>query len=100
MCILLIPSTMKIKSHRAGEYTAPPAQGPRMRQNCGMMPEARVFRKKIDPYCPNPSWMRAPPESMIPMTGAPTLIARSITWQILLACALPRDPPMTVKSCE
>jgi len=40
------------------------------------------------------------PRSISPMMGTPTLIARSITWQILLACAFPSEPPMTVKSCE
>ena len=31
---------MKVKSVRAGEYTAPPAQGPMMREIWGMTPEA------------------------------------------------------------
>ena len=46
-----------------------------------------------------PSWMRAPPESFMPTTGAPTLRAASSTWQILLACISPSEPPMIVKSC-
>ena len=40
----------------------------------GMTPEARVLRRKISPYPAResmPSWMRAPPESLIPTTGAP-----------------------------
>ena len=44
MNILEILSTTKTKSVRAGEYTAPPAQGPRMTEICGMTPEARVLR--------------------------------------------------------
>ena len=32
-----------------------------------------------------PSWMRAPPESLSPMIGAPTRVARSITLQIFWA---------------
>ena len=42
--------------------------------------------------------MRAPPESLSPMTGAPTFIARSMTLQIFSAYASDRDPPKTVKS--
>src|SRR5438105_3531498 len=44
--------------------------------------------------------MRAPPESLRPMTGAPFLSARSITLQIFSACASESEPPNTVKSCE
>ncbi len=43
--------------------------------------------------------MRAPPESLSPMTGAPTFIARSITLQIFCAYAPLSEPPNTVKSC-
>src|SRR5450432_311386 len=42
--------------------------------------------------------MRAPPESLRPMTGAPTLIARSMTLQIFWAYAPLKLPPKTVKS--
>lgn len=35
--------TMKVKSVRAGEYTAPPAHGPMMREIWGMTPEAITF---------------------------------------------------------
>src|ERR671928_213085 len=42
--------------------------------------------------------MRAPPESLRPMTGAPTFIAWSITLQIFSACASESEPPKTVKS--
>jgi hypothetical protein len=42
--------------------------------------------------------MRAPPESLRPITGAPTLIAWSITLQIFSACASLNAPPNTVKS--
>jgi hypothetical protein len=44
--------------------------------------------------------MRAPPESLRPITGAPTLIAWSMTLQIFSACASDSEPPKTVKSCE
>src|SRR6185436_2681237 len=43
--------------------------------------------------------MRAPPESLRPMTGQPILVARSITLQIFCAYAPDSDPPNTVKSC-
>ena len=42
--------------------------------------------------------MRAPPESLSPITGAPTSIAWSITLQIFSACASESEPPKTVKS--
>jgi hypothetical protein len=41
---------MKIKSVIDGEYTAPPAQGPRITLICGITPEALTFLKKISPY--------------------------------------------------
>jgi hypothetical protein len=44
--------------------------------------------------------MRAPPESLSPIIGAPFRSARSITLQIFSANASDRDPPKTVKSCE
>ena len=44
--------------------------------------------------------MRAPPESLIPITGQPSLSARSITLQIFSANASESVPPKTVKSCE
>ena len=44
--------------------------------------------------------MRAPPESLIPMTGQPILAARSMTLHIFSAMTSPREPPKTVKSCE
>jgi len=44
--------------------------------------------------------MRAPPESLIPMTGQPNFSARSITLQIFSAKTSLNEPPKTVKSCE
>jgi hypothetical protein len=47
-----------------------------------------VLRRKISAYPASddtPSWMRAPPESLSPMIGAPTFMARSMTLQILPA---------------
>lgn len=35
--------TMNVKSVMAGEYTAPPAQGPIIREICGITPDANVF---------------------------------------------------------
>src|SRR6266550_440302 len=96
------PRTMNTKSVMAGLYTAPPAQGPSTALICGTTPEASVLRRKISAYPPSdatPSWIRAPPESLRPIIGAPVFTARSITLQIFSACALVSDPPNTVKSC-
>src|SRR5262249_57793522 len=97
------PSTMKMKSVIAGEYTAPPAQGPITSESCGTTPDDCTFRQKISAYPASettPSWMRAPPESLMPMTGQPYLTARSITLQIFSANTSLNEPPKTVKSCE
>ena len=48
----LVWSTMMMKSVMAGEYTAPPAQGPMMAEICGTTPEASVLRRKISAYPP------------------------------------------------
>ena len=45
-----VPFTMKMKSVIAGEYTAPPAHGPRITLICGMTPDAFTLRKKMPPY--------------------------------------------------
>ena len=39
--------TMNTKSVIAGEYTAPPAHGPRIAETCGTTPEASVLRRKM-----------------------------------------------------
>ena len=68
-----------------------------------MTPEASTLRWKTSAYPANdatPSWMRAPPESLSPITGAPTFIAWSMILQILRAWASLSDPPNTVKSWE
>ncbi len=44
--------------------------------------------------------MRAPPESLIPITGQPILAARSMILHIFSAMTSPSEPPKTVKSCE
>ena len=44
--------------------------------------------------------MRAPPESAMPMMGAPFRMARSITLHIFSAVTSEREPPKTVKSWE
>ena len=85
----------------AGEYTAPPAQGPMTAEICGTTPEARVFRRKMSAYPARettPSWMRAPPESFSPMIGTPVFTARSMILQIFRAYASDSEPPKTVKS--
>jgi propionyl-CoA carboxylase beta chain len=48
-----VPRTMKMKSVMAGEYTAPPAQGPRITEIWGITPEASVFRRKMSAYPPS-----------------------------------------------
>jgi hypothetical protein len=45
-----------------------------------------------------PSWMRAPPESLRPITGAPLRAAMSMILQIFWACVSESEPPRTVKS--
>src|SRR5215813_7717461 len=93
--------TMKTKSVMDGEYTAPPAHGPRTAEIWGTTPDASVFRKKMSAYPARettPSWMRAPPESLSPTTGVPLFIARSMILQIFFAYASDSEPPKTVKS--
>ncbi len=101
--IWLVLSTMITKSVSAGEYTAPPAAGPHTIEICGMTPEAAVLRRKISPYLPSattPSWMRAPPESRMPMIGTPIFRASSMTLMIFSPATSPSEPPKIVKSCE
>jgi hypothetical protein len=40
---------MKMKSVIAGEYTAPPAQGPMITEICGTTPEASILRWNTSP---------------------------------------------------
>ncbi len=78
-------STMTVKSVMAGEYTAPPAQGPTISEICGTTPDACTLRRKISanrPSAATPSWIRAPPPSLIPTTGHPFFSAKSITLTI------------------
>ncbi len=49
MNICEVPRTMNTKSVSAGEYAAPPAQGPRITEICGMTPELRTLRWKMPP---------------------------------------------------
>jgi hypothetical protein len=70
---------------------------------CGITPLESTFRWKIRAYparLSTPSWIRAPPESLIPITGAPVFAARSMILQTLSAKVQERLPPKTVKSCE
>ena len=45
--ILLVPLFIRMKSVSAGEYTAPPAQGPMIIEICGTTPEALMLFSKI-----------------------------------------------------
>ena len=68
---------------------------------CGITPEHRTLRTNTSPYAPSettPSWIRAPPESLMPMTGQPIFAARSITLHIFSLMTSPSEPPNTVKS--
>jgi hypothetical protein len=61
------------------------------------------LRQKISAYPASettPSWIRAPPESLIPITGQPNFVARSITLQIFSANTSDSEPPKIVKSWE
>jgi hypothetical protein len=42
-----LPSVIRTKSVIAGEYTAPPAQGPSTSESCGTTPELCTLRQKI-----------------------------------------------------
>ena len=100
--IWLVLSTMITKSVRAGEYTAPPAAGPMTIEICGMTPDAAVFCRKISPYLPSattPSWIRAPPESRMPMIGTPVFSACAMTFRIFSPATSPSEPPKIEKSC-
>ena len=68
---------------------------------CGITPEHWTLRTNTSPYAPSdttPSWIRAPPESLMPMTGQPIFAARSWTLHIFSAITSPSEPPKTVKS--
>ena len=73
-----VPSTISVKSVMAGEYTAPPAHGPMISEIWGITPDAVTLRKKISansPRATTPSWMRAPPPSLMPISGQPVFRA-------------------------
>src|SRR5436309_2076974 len=60
-----VPSTIRMKSVIAGEYTAPPAHGPITSEICGMTPDACTLRQKISAYPASdttPSWILEPLE--------------------------------------
>jgi hypothetical protein len=74
-----------------------------IREICGITPEEWVLRLKISAYRPSattPSWMRAPPESLIPIIGQPVVSAWSMTLTIFSPNTSPSEPPATVKSWE
>ncbi len=47
--MLLVFFTMKMKSVIAGEYTAPPAQGPMIAEICGITPDESTLRRNTSP---------------------------------------------------
>src|SRR5579871_5706548 len=70
-----------------------------MAEICGTTPLASVLRRKMSAYAPRlttPSWMRAPPESLRPITGAPFFMAWSRILQIFSACASESEPPINL----
>ena len=72
-----------------------------IRESWGTTPDACTLRQKISAYperATTPSWMRAPPESLMPMHGTPIFSDRSMTLQIFSAMTSPSEPPKTVKS--
>src|SRR6059058_2945441 len=74
-----------------------------IRLTCGITPEHWTLRTNTSPYAPSdttPSWIRAPPESLMPMTGQPIFAARSMALHIFSPITSPSEPPKTVKSCE
>ncbi len=50
------------------------------------------------PSATTPSWIRAPPPSLMPISGQPVFRAWSITLTIFSPCTSPSAPPNTVKS--
>ena len=97
-----IPLAITVKSVSAGEYTAPPAHGPSIPEICGMTPEARMLRWNISAYPASalmPSWIRAPPESFSPITGATHFHGHIHNFAYFCAMVSDREPPNTVKSC-
>ncbi len=96
-------STITTKSVRAGEYAAPPAHGPMISEICGITPEARTFMRKMSANIAReatPSWMRAPPPSLMPITGQPLRSANFCTLTIFSPLTWDREPPKTPKSWE
>lgn len=78
-------STMTVKSVIAGEYTAPAGAGTDdqadLRDDTARMGVA-AEDLAVGAEEATPSWIRAPPESLMPMTGQPVFSAKSITLTI------------------
>ena len=90
------PSTATTKSVVTGAYTAPPADLPSMIEICGERPLSGNWRRAISEYIASDvtaSWMRAPPESWIPITGQPILMAMSMISVTLRPKVTPTEPP-------
>ena len=77
-----IPLVMMVKSVQCGAVDSTAGTGAEDARKSGeSTPEARILRWKISAYPARalmPSWIRAPPESLRPMTGAPIFMARSM----------------------
>src|SRR5665647_2381001 len=94
-------SVWMMKSVSAGEYAAPPAQGPAMIEICGTAPDSATFWKNTLPQPDSesmPSWTRAPPESLKQTNGVPFSRAARIAVATLIECISPAEPPATLKS--
>ena len=67
-----------------------------MMEICGLRPDSGSWRRAISEYMASEvtaSWMRAPPESWIPITGQPILMAMSMTSVTFLPKVTPTEPP-------
>src|SRR6476659_3735260 len=70
---------------------------------CGITPEQCTLRLKISAYRPRettPSWIRAPPPSLMPTTGRPERSAKSRILTIFSPYTSPSEPPYTATSWE
>ena len=70
---------------------------------CGTIPESSSWRRPSSAYQASEvtaSWMRAPPESLIPTMGQPTIATHSISLATLRPNISPTEPPNTVWSWE
>ncbi|AMC75461.1 Uncharacterised protein [Mycobacterium tuberculosis] len=74
-----------------------------MMEICGTSPLSSSWRRPSSAYQASEvtaSWMRAPPESLMPTIGQPTIAHHSISRATLRPNISPTVPPNTVWSCE